>query len=105
MSGGNHTSNKSRIRKLKNGNRGEIRLLIVFLGIVLFIAGFLVTVMTLSDDTGISGQDGSATINGNHSHGLSELVTISGSAISLCGIVVATLGPLASAASGRKHPP
>jgi hypothetical protein len=73
--------------------------LIVFLGIVLFLVGFLVTVTTLS-----SGQGGSATIGGNHSHGLSELVTISGSAISLCGIVVATLGPLTSAASGRKHP-
>jgi len=69
--------------------------LIVFFGIVLFIVGFLVTVTTLSDGTGTSG---------DHSHGLSELVTISGSAISLCGIVVATLGPLSSAASGRKQP-
>ena len=104
MSEGIHTSNNPRIRKLKNGNTGEIRLLIVFLGIVLFIAGFLVTVTTLSDSTGISGHDGSATISGDRSRGLSELVTISGSAISLSGIVVATLGPLASATSGRKHP-
>lgn len=104
MSGGIHTSNNPRIRKLKNGNTGEIRLLIVFIGIVLFVVGFLVTVTTLSDSTGVSGRDGSATISGNHSHGLSELVTISGSAISLSGIVVATLGPLASATSGRKHP-
>lgn len=70
--------------------------MIVFFGIALFIAGFLVTVTTLSNSTGTSG---------TNSGGLSELVTISGSAISLCGIVVATLGPLASAASGRKHPP
>ena len=90
-----HTSSNPKIRKLKNGKTGEIRLLIVFLGIVLFIVGFLVTVTTLSDSTGISG---------SHSHGLSELVTISGSAISLSGIVVATLGPLASATSDRKHP-
>jgi uncharacterized membrane protein len=95
LSGGIHTSNNPRIRKLKNGNTGEIRLLIVFFGIVLFIVGFLVTVTTLSDGAGASG---------NHSHGLSELVTISGSAISLCGIVVATLGPLSSATSGRKQP-
>lgn len=78
--------------------------MIVFLGIVLFIVGFLVTVTTLSDSTGTSGQDGSATISGDHSRGLSELVTISGSAISLSGIVVATLGPLTSATSGRKNP-
>jgi hypothetical protein len=95
LSGGIRTSSNPKIRKLKNGNTGEIRLLIVFLGIVLFVAGFLVTVTTLSDSTGT---------DGNHSHGLSELVTISGSAISLCGIVVATLGPLSSATSGRKHP-
>jgi len=104
LSGGIHTSNNPRIRKLKNGNTGEIRLLIVFIGIVLFIAGFLVTVTTLSNSTGTSGQDGSAVISGDRSRGLSELVTISGSAISLSGIVVATLGPLASATSGRKHP-
>ena len=104
MSAGIHTSNDVRIRKLKNGNTGEIRLLIVFVGIVLFIAGFLVTVTTLSDSAGISEQDGSATISEDQSHGLSGLVTISGSAISLCGIVVATMGPLASAASSRKHP-
>lgn len=78
--------------------------MIVFIGILLFIVGFLVTVTTLSNDAAVSGQDGSATISGNHSHGLSELATISGSAISLSGIVVATLGPLASAASDRKHP-
>ncbi len=89
---------------MKNGKTGEIRLLIVFIGIVLFIAGFLVTVTTLSDGAGTAGQGGSATISGSQSGGLSELVTISGSAISLCGILVATLGPLASAAGGRKHP-
>ena len=96
--------NNPRIRKLKNGSAGEIRLLIVFLGIVLFIVGFLVTVTTLSDSSATSGQDGSATTSGNHSRGLSELATISGSAISLCGIVVATLGPLTSAAGSREHP-
>jgi hypothetical protein len=78
--------------------------LIVFIGIVLFVVGFLVTVATLSNGTGVSGQDGSAIVSGSHSRGLSELVTISGSAISLTGIVVATLGPLASVASSRKHP-
>jgi len=104
LSGGIRTSSDTKTRKLKNGKTGEIRLLIVFLGIVLFVVGFLVTVTTLSNSTGASGQDGSAPTSVNHSRGLSELVTISGSAISLCGIVVATLGPLASATSGRKHP-
>jgi len=78
------------------------RFIMVSVGILLFVAGFLVTLMAIESDHAGSTDSDAATLRGETRPSSSAGVYIlSGILISLVGVVLATVGPAAGMVRGR----
>ncbi len=81
------------MRRIESKERSRSKLLMVAVGIVLFVVGFMLTVAAIpqTEQTEISGSSGSA--NGDDLGSSSGFYLMSGMFVSLTGVVLATVGP------------
>jgi hypothetical protein len=80
-------------RAVDTGGHGRSRLLMVSLGIVLFILGFMLTIAAIPH----AGQNEASGTSGSYGGGepgsSSDFYLMSGMVVSLAGVVLATVGP------------
>jgi len=78
------------------------RLIMVSVGILLFVAGFLVTLAAVeSDHAGSTDSDAAALRGETRPSSSAGVYILSGILISLVGVVLATVGPAAGMVRGR----
>ena len=83
-------------------DKHELKLAIVIVGIALFVLGFVITVSSFSSG-GVDGEDGTPgnTFATGTSPGPLSLLMITGMVVSFTGVLIATVGPMASFIQGR----
>jgi hypothetical protein len=80
-----------------HGGRQQIKLVVVVVGIALFVLGFMLTVSSLSTN-GTGTEDGatSGVFSEGAAIGSLSLLMIIGMSVSFAGVLIATVGPMAS---------
>jgi len=78
------------------------RLIMVLVGILLFVAGFLVTLAAIESDHAAESDSDAAALRGEtRSSSSAGVYLLSGILISFVGVVLATVGPAAGMVRGR----
>ncbi len=100
---GHHPRMKGSIGKNPKALRSEKpRLIMVTVGILLFVAGFLVTVVALQDDGAASPANETTSGDvGTQRSAPAGAYLLGGILISLVGVVLATVGPAAAIIRGK----
>jgi uncharacterized membrane protein HdeD (DUF308 family) len=89
-------------RDPETSRREKSRLITVSVGILLFVVGFLITLAVVeSDHAAASDNDTSGQGSETGSSTSTGLYLLSGILISLVGVVLATVGPVAGMVKGR----
>jgi len=78
-------------------DKREIRLAVVMIGIALFVLGFIITLSTLSGNGTGTEEDASGNLLSERTGtGSLSVLMILGIVVSLAGVLIATVGPMAS---------
>ncbi len=84
------------MRGISPKERSRSKLLMVAVGIVLFVVGFMLTVAAIPQAEHSDGNDTGLSQGGSDSGASPEFYLMSGMLVSLTGVVLATVGPAVS---------
>lgn len=84
------------------GDKRQFKSVVVVIGIALFVLGFIITVSSLSSN-GTGGDEGvdRGALSTGVGAGSLTLVMVLGMIVSLTGVLIATVGPMASFIQGK----